>query len=82
MNIKTFCSTYLLPKKINKVRIGSNHDGGYVLPKQSLDECDCCLSYGLARETSFEDNYCRITKKTLFGFDARNVESNHTTKCY
>ena len=70
MDIKTFCSNYLLPKKINKVRIGANHDGGYVLPEQSLDECDCCLSYGLARETSFESNYCAITKKALFGFDA------------
>ena len=76
MDIKTFCSTYLIPKKINKVRIGANHDGGYVLPEQSLDECDCCLSYGLARETSFESNYCRITKKTLFGFDASVSYSN------
>ena len=70
MDIKTFCSTYLLPKKTNKVRIGANHDGGYVLPEQSLDECDCCLSYGLARETSFERSYCTITNKALFGFDA------------
>jgi hypothetical protein len=70
MDIKTFCSTYLLPKKINKVRIGANHDGGYVLPEESLNECDCCLSYGLAREISFERSYRAITNKTLFGFDA------------
>ena len=30
----------MLPRKIEKIRIGGNGDGGYVVPIRSVEECD------------------------------------------
>lgn len=44
----------LIPRKVEKVRVGRRSDGGYVLPKASIAECDLCVTYGLGHDTSFE----------------------------
>lgn len=38
------------------VRLGSNHDGGYVIPAQTLDYIDGVLSFGIDRNWSFESD--------------------------
>lgn len=58
----------LIPMQVAKVRIGREADGGYVLPRQSLSECDLCVSYGLGHDTSFERRIRRRGIKVV-GFD-------------
>ena len=38
----------------NLVRVGRNADGGYLVPKDVLNDVTGCLSLGLGAEWSFE----------------------------
>jgi hypothetical protein len=40
-------------RRIGKVRIGNDYDGGYVLPANALD-CDAVLSIGVGHDVSFD----------------------------
>ncbi|GBL20983.1 hypothetical protein EMGBS4_10430 [Acidimicrobiaceae bacterium] len=44
----------LTPLMSDLVRLGRKADGGYLLPRQALDEVNGCLSFGLGAEWSFE----------------------------
>lgn len=61
-------SKFLRPKKIEKIRIGNDNDGGYVLPKKCIDLAEICISYGLGTNTTFEEDLIRRGIKVL-GFD-------------
>lgn len=52
----------------SKVRVGRDSDGGYVIPRSALSECDLCVSYGLGHDTSFERQLSRSGMKVI-GFD-------------
>lgn len=57
--------SYLKPVIVNDlVRIGNKNDGGYVLPKSSLDKIDLLITFGLSIEWSFEEELIQI-KPTL-----------------
>jgi len=61
---------FLKPISIkNKIRIGRNHDGGYVLFERLLYEADILISYGVGWETSFEEHFNQITGKEVLMFD-------------
>jgi len=68
----------------NKVRYGSNSDGGYVLG--ILDgEYDCYISCGISNEESFSRdfiNYYNMNKTNSFGFDGtiQNYPYQYTKK--
>ena len=44
------------------VRLGRNADGGYLLPRQVLDDVTGCISLGLGLEWSFEKDLLQIKK--------------------
>ena len=46
----------LIPYKLgfNKIRIGKNYDGGYILAKELLENCECVYSLGVGNECSFD----------------------------
>ena len=42
-------------KQLEKIRLGNAFDGGYVVPKRSL-QCDVVISIGVGPDVSFEDS--------------------------
>lgn len=58
------------------IRVGRNFDGGYVLPRRLIGECDAVLSMGISLDWSFEKHVSRLRpgipiycydKSTTFG---------------
>ena len=50
---------YLKPFDVNgfqRMRLGINDDGGYVIPKQMISTIDCCITFGVGNDISFELN--------------------------
>jgi hypothetical protein len=69
----------------NKIRCGSNCDGGYVLAE--LDDCkyDCYISAGISNEESFSRDFINkydMTEYNSFGFDGtiNGYPYNYTKK--
>jgi hypothetical protein len=61
------------------VRLGSRHDGGYVLPRRAIAATDILLSFGINDDWNFEKQFLRAYKSLcsakrksclLFAFDA------------
>jgi hypothetical protein len=61
---------FLSPVPIqDKVRIGSNYDGGYVVYNKVLADTDVLLNYGVGWETSFEEHFNELTGGSVLMFD-------------
>lgn len=52
-----------------KIRIGNTHDGGYVLPKQTLEHSECMFSYGISNDITFDEHYISLTGKKVHAYD-------------
>lgn len=68
----------------NKVRLGANYDGGYVICDLS-DNYDCYISCGVANEASFDRDFLKkynyIGKNNSYAFDGTIVDyPYHFTK--
>jgi hypothetical protein len=50
-------------------RMGRQYDGGYVVPVLALNTADVLLGYGIADDSSFEEQFCEIYQKPAYGFD-------------
>jgi hypothetical protein len=53
----------------DKIRVGSENDGGYVLPLQMLEDSECLFSYGIAEDITFDEHYIELTNKKVYGYD-------------
>jgi len=52
------------------VRVGNEHDGGYVLPARSIAATDVVISLGICDDWSFEEDLCRRNPKArVIGYD-------------
>ena len=65
----------LAPMMSDLVRVGRNADGGYLFPKNVLDDVNGCLSFGLGAEWSFETYLLemgegKVLPKRIVFFDA------------
>lgn len=61
---------YLKPTPVsNKVRIGREADGGYVLYEGALLKSNVLVSYGVGWETSFEEHFNKVTQSKVLMFD-------------
>lgn len=60
-----------------KIRIGNTYDGGYVLPKQALEQSECLFSYGINNDITFDEHYIQLTGKKVYGYD-HTIEGIHT----
>lgn len=68
----------LKPQNIfkEKQRFGPYDDGGYVVPKFVLGDCTALYTYGIGRDTRFEEDFGRKYNKPAYLFDhtIRTVE--------
>ena len=76
-NFRTVCQPplELAPLMSDLVRVGRNADGGYLFPKNVLDDVNGCLSFGLGAEWSFETYLLemgegKVSPKRIIFFDA------------
>lgn len=63
-----------------KIRVGkTENDGGYVLPKQLLEDSECLFSYGISNDISFDENYIQLTDKKVYGYDhtIEGIDTNY-----
>lgn len=60
----------LKPKQqYNLIRLGSRNDGGYLLEKNSIDQSQILLSFGIANNWDFERDFYRIHSVPIEAFD-------------
>lgn len=52
-----------------KIRVGAINDGGYVLPKQALEQSECLFSYGINDDITFDEHYIQLTNKKVYAYD-------------
>lgn len=54
----------------NLVRIGSEGDGGYLIPQNVINEITCCISFGIGYNHEFENHLQNLVKNLrVAGFD-------------
>lgn len=51
-------------------------DGIYVVPEELLKNVDCCMSYGIADDISFEDQFSLKYNKPVYAFDGSIIDIN------
>ena len=56
------------------IRIGRDNDGGYLIPKQSLNQTKLLYSFGLSDDWSFEEDFYNKTGAKIICYD-------HTINC-
>ena len=60
----------LKPKfEYNLIRIGSKHDGGYLIEKNSLLESKFLFSFGISTNWDFEKDFLKINNINFLAFD-------------
>lgn len=60
----------LKPKfQYNLIRIGSRHDGGYLIEKKSLLESKFLFSFGISTNWDFEKDFLKINNINFLAFD-------------
>ncbi len=58
---------FLCPQhKCEIVRLGRENDGGYSVPKNSLQNSKVVLGFGLSDDWSFEEDFQKNSKTLLF----------------
>jgi len=62
---KTFCPRY----KTELVRLGRSNDGGYVIPKRSIEKTEVLYSFGIYDDWSFEESFKRRSNPKIICFD-------------
>lgn len=56
---------------LDKIRLGRDKDGGYVVPKNIL--ASALLSYGIGNDISFEIDFINTFNNPVFGFDKQLI---------
>tara|TARA_B100000029_G_C17370325_1_gene885907 strand:- start:180 stop:989 length:810 start_codon:yes stop_codon:yes gene_type:complete len=57
---------YLAPNVTNDlIRIGNNRDGGYVVTKKSILNCNCLISFGMADNFTIENDFLNYNKNNI-----------------
>ena len=51
------------------IRIGNDNDGGYLIPKQSLNQTKLLYSFGLSDDWSFEEEFYNKTGAKIICYD-------------
>lgn len=74
---------FLLPVSLsNKIRVGPNCDGGYVVYKPSFDEVDLLLTYGVGWDINFEIDFYNLTGKKVLLYDPTLFGDQDIDKTY
>ncbi len=51
------------------IRLGNDNDGGYVIEKNSIQESETLISFGLSDDWSFEEDFSKLGKKKIYTYD-------------
>ena len=51
------------------IRVGRDNDGGYLIPKQSLNQTKLLYSFGLSDDWSFEEEFYNKTNAKIICYD-------------
>lgn len=61
---------FLKPKVLCDLqRVGNKNDGGYVIPKKSLQDTEILISFGLSDDWSFEKEFHKFSNSKVLCFD-------------
>lgn len=52
-------------ESLNKIRIGSKYDGGYILPRKAIEDAECVLSFGVSTNIDFEEMFSKYNSEAL-----------------
>jgi len=63
------------------IRVGKKKDGGYLIPKKSLENTLILYSFGLAADWSFEEDFYHYTKSKIYCYD-HTVNRNFFLKLF
>ena len=62
--------SYLKPVyETDLIRVGQKKDGGYLIPKKSLESTTILYSFGLEADWSFEEDFYHLTKSKIYCYD-------------
>ena len=53
----------LAPLEVDLVRVGNKGDGGYLLPRGLITDCDYLITFGISTEWSFEEHARSLNKR-------------------
>ena len=53
----------LAPLEVDLVRIGKEGDGGYLIPRGLITDCECLITFGISTEWSFEQHVRSLNKR-------------------
>ena len=53
----------------NLVRLGKNHDGGYLVNEQDILKTKTLLSFGIGEDWSFEEQFTNLNNCPLIAYD-------------
>jgi hypothetical protein len=51
------------------VRLGGNHDGGYLIDKKTLQLSKCLISFGIGTNFEFEKDFYKLENKKIYCYD-------------
>ena len=52
------------------IRLGRDHDGGYLVPKSVVEKSDCLISLGINHDWSFDEDFLKIKPNLMIhGYD-------------
>lgn len=61
---------FLKPKKeYDLIRLGQDNDGGYLVEKESINKSNALITLGLGYDWSFEKDFSKKYKKSIFCYD-------------
>lgn len=68
--------------RIDVMRLGKAHDGGYVVCRSAIKKSACLLSLGVNDDWSFEEDYQKHENKPVFSFDGSISAKLFKTRFY
>ncbi|MCL2650902.1 MAG: hypothetical protein FWD60_07760 [Candidatus Azobacteroides sp.] len=66
----------------NKMRLGPKGDGGYIVYRPSLFNCDILMTYGVGWDVNFEVDFYNLTNKKIFMYDPTMFGDKYIDRLY
>ena len=63
-------NSFVIKPSDDLVRIGKNNDGGYIISNTDINNTEILISLGISHDWSFEENFDKLKKVTIYAYDA------------